>query len=122
MCVTRPSSPLATPAAQRRTCGAGLLEDAMFDAPISAPMAAHPNRGVFASLWLALGWPARVVAARETRARLAELSEREWQDIRPGRQDFDEDVDLMAIEDDPAEDAARVRAIRAWYGHDAKAA
>ena len=42
----------------------------------------------------------------------------------PGRQEFDEDVNLMAIEDDPAEHAARVRAIRAWYGHgsDAKAA
>jgi hypothetical protein len=93
----------------------------MFDAPISAPMAAHPNRGVFASLWLAFGWPARVVEARETRARLAELSEREWHDIQPGRRDFDEDVDLMAIEDDPAENAARVRAIRAWYGHGSNA-
>ena len=94
----------------------------MVHTPISAPIAAHPHRGVLASLWLALGWPARVVEARETRARLAELSEREWQDIRPGRHEFDEDVDLMAIDEDPAEHAARVRAIRAWYGHEAKAA
>jgi hypothetical protein len=96
----------------------------MFDAPMSAPTTAHPNRGLLASLWLALGWPGRVMEARETQARLAALSEREWQDIRPGRHEFEDDVDLMAIEEDPAEHAARVRAIRAWYGHgsDAKAA
>jgi hypothetical protein len=86
----------------------------MFDAPMSAPMAA--NRGVFASLWLALGWPGRVAEARETRLRLAELSEREWQDIRPGRQDLAEAADLPADED-PADREARARAIRAWYRH-----
>jgi hypothetical protein len=95
----------------------------MFDTPMSAPISARPRRGVLASLWFALGWPARVVEARETRARLAELSEREWQDIRPGRQDLAEAPDV-ALDDDPAEREARARAIRAWYRHggDAKAA
>ena len=94
----------------------------MFDTRISAPMAARPNRGVLAPLWFALGWLARVAEARETRARLAELTEREWQDIRPGRQDLAEGAGGQ-VDDDPAERAARVRAIRAWYRHgDAKAA
>ena len=92
----------------------------MFDAPMSAPMVTQPSRGVFAPLWSALGWPARVVEARATRALLAELSEREWQDILPGRQDLADGSDLPA--DDPVEREARARAVRAWYGHGAKAA
>ena len=87
----------------------------MFDAPMSTPISAHPNRGVFAPLWSVLGWPARVAEARATRALLAELSEREWQDIRPGRQDLVEGADLPL--EDPAEREVRLRAIRAWYGH-----
>ena len=58
----------------------------MFETPMSAPVAAQRSRGVLAPLWFALGWPARVAEARETRARLAELSERGWQDILPGRE------------------------------------
>ena len=95
----------------------------MFETPMSAPMAAQPSRGVLAALWFALGWPARVAEARETRARLAELSEREWQDILPGREHRAEDAGLT-LDDDPAEREARARAVRAWYGHgrEAKAA
>ena len=54
-------------------------------------------------------------------AMLGELSERDWQDIEPGRRDF---VASPAIprDEDPAERQARARAIRAWYRHDVKAA
>jgi hypothetical protein len=92
-------------------------EDAMFD----APMTAQAKRSAFAPLWNALGWPARVAEARRTRALLAELSEREWRDILPGRDAAAVDAD-QTLEDDPAERAARARAIRAWYGHGARAA
>jgi hypothetical protein len=88
----------------------------MFDTPMSAPTAARPSRGVLAPLWFALGWPARVAEARETRARLAELSEREWQDILPGRERVPSSADAP-FDDDPAEREARARAVRAWYGH-----
>ena len=40
----------------------------MFDTPMPAPISARPSRGVLAPLWFALGWPARVAEARETRA------------------------------------------------------
>ena len=54
----------------------------------------RPLRNVAAHLALALGWPARVIEARETRARLAELSERERQDIGGVRQEgADQPVD-----------------------------
>jgi hypothetical protein len=66
----------------------------------------------------ALGWPARVLEARETRARLAELSERELHDIGGARQEVG---DWLAPES-PAERRARLVAVRAWYGHDARAA
>jgi hypothetical protein len=95
----------------------------MFETPMSAPMSVQPSRGVLAPLWFALGWPARVAEARETRARLAELSEREWQDILPGRERVAGSADAP-FDDDPAEREARARAVRAWYGYrrDAKAA
>jgi hypothetical protein len=87
----------------------------MFDAPMSVPMTTQPNRGVFAPIWNALGWPVRVAEARATRALLAELTEREWQDILPGRDKLAGSAD-SSLEDDPAERAARARAVRAWYG------
>ena len=68
-----------------------------------------------------LGWPARVLAARETLAMLGELSEREWQDIEPGRSDLTGGAEFVG-DDDPADRRARARAIRAWYGHGAQAA
>ena len=89
----------------------------MFDAPTTA----RPKRSALAPLWNVLGWPARVAEARRTRALLAELSEREWQDILPGRDTRAVDAG-QTQEDDPAERAARARAIRAWYGHGARAA
>ena len=66
-------------------------------------------------------WPSRVLEARNAMAMLGELSERDWQDIEPGRRDF---VASPAIprDEDPAERQARARAIRAWYRHDVKAA
>ena len=93
----------------------------MFNAPMSEPMTQQPSHGVLAPLWSALAWPARVAEARAARAQLAELSEREWQDIRPGREKHTVSI-AASLDDDPAERAARIRAIRAWYGHGAKAA
>jgi hypothetical protein len=54
-------------------------------------------------------------------AMLGELSEREWQDIEPGRRDRAGGAPF-ARDDDPAERRARARAIRAWYGRGAQAA
>jgi hypothetical protein len=79
------------------------------------------SSGFIAQIGHALGWPARVAEAREARARFAELSERERQDILPGRWD-DSEAAPTQYDYDASERAARARAIRAWYGHGARAA
>jgi hypothetical protein len=89
----------------------------MFTTPISVTQ----RSGVIAQIGRALGWPARVAAAREARARLAELSERERQDILPGRWD-DAEAAPTQHDYDAGERADRARAIRAWYRSDARAA
>ena len=79
-----------------------------------------PRLGFAGWVQRALNWPARILEARQTMAMLGELSEREWRDIEPGRRDR---FGAAAVrDDDPAERRARARAIRAWYGHGAKAA
>ena len=83
--------------------------------PFSAP---RDVRGVIAHLATAIAWPARILEERAARARLAELTERERQDIGGARA---EGVDTPVAES-AAERQARLRAIRAWYGHNAKAA
>ena len=93
----------------------------MLDIPMSAHPIPRPRGGFAAQLRRALGWPARVLEARQIRAQLAELSEREWQDIAAGRDERFDPTDIT-LYDSPAERIARTRAIRAWYGHDAKAA
>jgi hypothetical protein len=80
-----------------------------------------PKLGFTGWLRHAFGWPARVLEARHAMAMLGELSEREWQDIEPGRRDLAASP-LLARDDDPVERLARARAIRAWYGRGAKAA
>ena len=86
---------------------------------VAFSISAFPAIGeIVAAAVHALGWPARVLEARETRARLAELSERELHDIGGVRQDVG---DWLAAET-PAERQARRIAVRAWYGHDAEAA
>ena len=79
-----------------------------------------PKLGIAGRLQHVLGWPARILEARKTMEMLGELSEREWRDIEPGRRDLFGAV--AARDEDPAERRARARAIRAWYGHGAKAA
>jgi hypothetical protein len=92
----------------------------MRDISISLHSDEAPKLGLAGWLRHALGWPARVLEARQTMAMLGELSEREWRDIEPGRRDLFGAA--AARDDDPAERRARARAIRAWYGHGAKAA
>jgi len=94
----------------------------MLDIPMSAFPASQARRGLTAWIWRALDWPARVMEARRTRAQLAELSEREWQDISAGR----ENLPLwarMPLHDTAADRHARSVAVRAWHrGLDADAA
>ncbi len=86
---------------------------------VAFPISASPAIGeIVAGVVHALGWPARVLEDRDTRARLAELSERERQDIGGARQEVG---DWLAPET-AAERRARLIAVRAWYGHHAKAA
>jgi hypothetical protein len=105
-----------------RLLGAAILAGKGPPGPKEKIMSAFPRplRNVAANVALALGWPARVIEARETRARLAELSERERQDIGGVRQ---EGAD-QPVDETPEEWRARLRAIHAWYGHgrDARAA
>jgi uncharacterized protein YjiS (DUF1127 family) len=69
----------------------------------------------------AIVWPAQALEARRVRAELAALSERELSDIGGASRDFRPAP--TAWRDESAEErAARARAIRAWYGHDQKAA
>jgi len=85
---------------------------------MSSFSAPRDARGVIANLALAIGWPARALEERRAQARLAELSERERQDIGGARVEAAEAL----VEETPAERQARLRAIRAWYGHHSKAA
>ena len=64
----------------------------------------------------ALGWPARVLEVRRTRAQLAQMSERELSDIGLLRADLDDGA-APPFDDDLADRLARARATRAWYGH-----
>ncbi len=65
-----------------------------------------------------VAWPAEALEARRVRAELATLSERELSDIAGRRCE-----PATPWRDESAEDrAARVRAIRAWYGRVQKAA
>jgi hypothetical protein len=67
------------------------------------------------------GWPVEVLEARRVRAELAGLSERERSDIGGVRRECV--TARTPWRDESSEDrAARARAIRAWYGHDRKAA
>jgi hypothetical protein len=93
----------------------------MRDISISVYPDEAPTAGFAGWLSRALRWPARALEAHETMAMLGELSEREWQDIEPGRRDL-AGGPAFAGDDDPAERQARARAIRAWYGRDAQAA
>ncbi len=68
-----------------------------------------------ALLWRALGWPARVIEARRTLAQLAQMSDRELNDIGLLRADL-ADCTALPRDDDPGERLARTRATRAWYG------
>ena len=79
--------------------------------------AALNSASLIARLVHAAAWPARVLEARGVRARLAELSERELRDIGGVRDSLD-----MPVAETPAEREARRLAVRAWYGHYAKAA
>ncbi len=63
----------------------------------------------------ALGWPARVMAARRTLAQLGQMSDRELSDIGLLRADL-ADCTALAPDDDPGERLARARATRAWFG------
>lgn len=63
----------------------------------------------------ALGWPARVIAARRTLAQLGQMTDRELSDIGLLRADL-ADCTALAPDDDPGERLARMRATRAWYG------
>ena len=67
----------------------------------------------------ALGWPARVIAARKTLAQLGQMSDRELSDIGLLRADL-ADCTALPLDDDPGERLARARATRAWYGPDRK--
>ena len=93
----------------------------MRDISISLYADAAPKLGFGGWVQRALGWPERALEARETMARLGELSEREWGDIEPGRRESSEGAGPV-VDDDPAERQARVRAIRAWYRQGAEAA
>jgi uncharacterized protein YjiS (DUF1127 family) len=64
----------------------------------------------------ALAWPARVIEARRTLAQLAQMSDRELNDIGLLRADL-ADCTALPLDDDPGEKLARIRATRAWYGH-----
>lgn len=61
---------------------------------------------------------AEAFEARRARAELAVLSERELQDIGWARRD----EASVAPAENAQERAARALAVRAWYGHDKKAA
>lgn len=63
----------------------------------------------------ALGWPARVIAARKTLTQLGQMSDRELSDIGLLRADL-ADCTALPLDDDPGERLARARATRAWYG------
>ena len=63
----------------------------------------------------ALGWPARVMEARRTLAQLADMTDRELNDIGLLRADL-ADCTALPLDDDPSEKLARIRATRAWYG------
>ena len=93
----------------------------MRDISIFLTSDAAPKLGFVGWVERALSWPARVLEARHAMAMLGEISEREWQDIEPGRRDFLASP-ALARDEDPVERQARARAVRAWYGHGAKAA
>jgi uncharacterized protein YjiS (DUF1127 family) len=63
----------------------------------------------------ALGWPARVAAARRTLRLLAQMSDHELSDIGLLRADL-VDCTALALDEDPGERLARARATRAWFG------
>ena len=97
-------------------------EEKMLDIPMSAFPASQTKLGLRARIWRALQWPARVMEARQTRAQLAELSERELQDISAGREILPFWA-TMPLHDNAADRRARTLAVRAWHhGRDAKAA
>ena len=76
-----------------------------------------PRLGDFvAAVTHALGWPARVVEARQTLTQLAQMSDRELSDIGLLRADL-ANCSALPLDDDPSDRLARARAIRAWYGH-----
>ena len=82
----------------------------------------HRRHDFSAKLWRALGWPARVVEARRTLTQLAQMSDRELNDLGLLRADL-ADCTALPLDDDPGERLARARAVRAWYGrHHDKAA
>jgi uncharacterized protein YjiS (DUF1127 family) len=91
----------------------------MLDIPMSVFPASQAKPGFAAWFWRALDWPARVIEARQTRARLAELSEREWLDISAGREEASGGGTSNPFPDSAADRQARSVAIRAWHhgGH-----
>ena len=83
---------------------------------LDLPSASRTHSDFSAALWRALGWPARVIEARRTLAQLAQMSDRELNDIGLLRADL-ADCTALPLDDDPGEKLARTRAMRAWYGH-----
>jgi uncharacterized protein YjiS (DUF1127 family) len=72
-------------------------------------LARQASRGMAAAIKRALGWPARVGAARRTMAQLARMSDVELRDIGLVRQDV---VDISALRLDAAPRTVRRRASR----------
>jgi uncharacterized protein YjiS (DUF1127 family) len=84
----------------------------MFDASHTLPRSADFG----AVLWRALGWPARVIEARQTLTQLAQMTDRELSDIGLLRADL-ANSSALPLDEDPGDKLARARAVRAWYGH-----
>jgi len=62
----------------------------------------------------ALGWPARVAAARRTLAFLGQMTDRELSDIGLLRSDL-ADASALPLDEDPSHRLAQLRAARAWF-------
>ena len=82
-------------------------------------MTASPDylNAAFVRLSQAFGWPARVLADREARARLAALTELELHDLGGVRP-----AETKAFDETPEERRARLQAVRAWHRSAVKAA
>ena len=88
------------------------MNETLLVAPSIPFASAQPRpQGFAAKAFKALAAPARWLRAREMRAELAQLSEREWSDIGAGARDFGYGYPVL---DDGEDRAARRVALRAW--------